>query len=423
MRVRARRRQQRREQARALRRLRGSPTFRALWSGAMALAGPAGAALADSPADRWSVEYNHSFYKEDDLDIAKGLVGGETGRYEIEMQQFSVRAPFSDRWDLALDIVIEEMSGASPMYVVPDAAGQPVQVMSGASIEDERRDFLVTSNRYFDNGRLGFSGGHSSEKDYSAINAGIDGETHFNEGNTTLSAGLGMSFDTIEPTDAALFTTRPDEEDKQTYSVLVGLSQILNRATLLQTSLTYQYGTGYLSDPYKQVFVLGGIFLPDERPDVRHQFAWLSRFRGHVRELAGTLHADYTFSWDDWGINANTFEIAWYQKLGENLLIVPSARYYAQSQSSFYVPYFATPPPVGSTYSSDYRLSSYGSLELGIKAEYTASGRWTLDHDIILTLTWDRYFSSEDLSLQDHAQEAPGLVSYSVFTVGIGLRW
>ena len=125
MRSRGQRRRRRRERARALRRLHRNPAFRALWSGAIALAGPAGTALADSPTDRWSVEYNRSSYREDDLDTGKGLVGGQTARYEVEMQQFSVMAPFSDRWDLAVDIVIEEMSGASPMYVVPDAAGRP----------------------------------------------------------------------------------------------------------------------------------------------------------------------------------------------------------------------------------------------------------------------------------------------------------
>ncbi len=387
----------------------------------MALSGPAASAWADSPINGVEADYHYSTYSEDDLDTSKGLAGGETSRYEIQMHQFSLRAPVGERWDVGIDMVHETMSGASPQYVVPDAAGKPIQVMSGASIDDQRNDLLVKWNRYFDNGRLGLSSGYSSENDYRAINLGVDGETHFNEGNTTLSVGLGTSVDAIEPTDANLFATRPDDETKQSYSVLLGLSQILNRATLLQTSVTYKHSRGYLSDPYKSMFVVGGTFLPDERPDVRNQLSWLSRFRGHVRELQGTLHADYQFHIDDWGISSHTFELAWYQKMGR-LTLVPSTRYYTQTAAKFYVPYFNVLPAI-SDYSNDFRLSAYGSLTLGFKAEYALRLKWTGGHDLILALAFDRYFSSEDLAWVNDPQEAPGLVSYSIVTLGIALHW
>ncbi|MEE9279519.1 MAG: hypothetical protein V3V67_05045, partial [Myxococcota bacterium] len=143
MRPGTRNRRQRRAAARRLGRKRKSPALRALWSSAMALSAPAASVWADEPIDRYSAEYHYSTYSEDDLEASKGLAGGETSRYEIEMHQFSLRAPWRGRWDLAVDVVHETMSGASPQYVVPDAAGAPVQVMSGASISDERNDLLV----------------------------------------------------------------------------------------------------------------------------------------------------------------------------------------------------------------------------------------------------------------------------------------
>lgn len=387
----------------------------------MALAAPSVSAWADEPANRYSADYHYSSYTEDDLERAKGLAGGEISRYQIDMHQFSLRVPSRGRWDVAIDVVHETMSGASPQFSVPDAAGEPVQVMSGATISEERNDLLMQWNRYLDNGRLGFSGGLSTEKDYRAINLGLDGETHFNEGNTTLSAGVGMSYDTIEPTDAALFSTRPTNENKQSYSMMMGLSQLLNRGTLLQTSLTYKHSAGYLSDPYKQVFVVGGTFLPDSRPVARNQLSWLSRFRGHVAEIGGTIHADYQFHFDDWGISSHTFELAWYQKV-KRVTIVPAIRYYSQTQANFYEPFFNTLPNL-TTYSSDFRLAAYGSLTLGLKAEYVLPTRWTKGHDLVLLIAFDRYISSEDLALEKDVQEAPGLVSYSVLSVGLGLRW
>ena len=38
--------------------------------------------------------------------------------------------------------------------------------MSGATVKDERQDFLGTGSYYLDNGRLSLSGGLSTENDY-----------------------------------------------------------------------------------------------------------------------------------------------------------------------------------------------------------------------------------------------------------------
>jgi hypothetical protein len=401
-----------------------SPALRALTGSALALSGVAGGASADTPIERITTDYNFSQYREDDLDRSKGLPLGETSRYEVDMHQFILRAPvpWTDRVDFGLELVHETMSGASPWYIVPDAAGAPIQVMSGATIEDERNDLLFNMNYYYENARLGFGGGFSDENDYSAMNFSIDGETHFNEKNTTLSGGLGVSFDEIEPTDSQLFTTRPESEEKKSYSVFVGLAQLLSRRSLVQSSLSYRFSDGYLSDPYKQMFVVGGIFRPDSRPDTRHQFAWLTRFRRHVEELDGTFHLDYQFHIDTWDVNAHSIEIAWHQTVWDALRIVPSARWYSQSEADFYVPYFTVDPGPGE-YSADYRLSAYGALRVGVKAEYTFRTPWTGDIDWRGSVAWERYISSSDFSHADASVEAPGLVDYDVLTFGFSVRY
>jgi hypothetical protein len=401
-----------------------SPALRALTSSALALTGVAGKAAADSPIERIFTDYNFSQYREDELDRSKGLPLGETQRYEVDMHQFILRAPvpWTERVDFGIELVHEKMSGASPWYIVPDAAGTPIQVMSGATIEDERNDVLVNLNYYYPNARLGFATGFSDENDYSALNFSIDGETHFNEKNTTLSAGLGVSIDEIEPVDAELFTTRPESEDKKSYSLFIGLAQLLSRRSLFDTSLTYKFSDGYLGDPYKQMFVVGGIFLPDSRPDSRHQFAWLTRFRRHVEELDGTLHLDYQFGIDTWDIVSHAVELAWYQNVWRGLRIVPSARWYSQSEADFYMPYFSVDPGPGE-YSADYRVSAYGAVRFGIKLEYNFRTRWTGDIDWHPTLAWERYVSSSDFSHADASVESPGLVDYDVVSFGFSVRY
>ena len=145
---------------------RSNSALRALTSGALALGGMAGNALADAPVNRYEAEYNFSYYIEDDIANEKAVAGSEQGRYEIEWHQLNFTVPVGERWDVGIELVNESMSGASPWFVVPDAAGDPIQTMTGASIEDNRTDLNVTANRYQDNGRVGYSAGFSTEDDY-----------------------------------------------------------------------------------------------------------------------------------------------------------------------------------------------------------------------------------------------------------------
>ena len=94
--------------------------------------------------------------------------------------------------DFGIDLVHETMSGATPWFVEPDANGEPVVVMTGASVEDQRTDFNGHGTYYFDTARMNLQSGYSTEDDYSAINVGFGTEHDFDEKNTTLSWGLGL---------------------------------------------------------------------------------------------------------------------------------------------------------------------------------------------------------------------------------------
>ena len=405
--------------SRATRRGKESAALQALAASALALSGAARVASADAPIDEVYTSYSFSNYNEDELAASKGLPNADRKRYEVSTQQALLAAPLTDRIDFSLEVTHETMSGASPWYTVPDAAGAPIQIMSGATIADARNDFLVKTNYYYDNARLGLASGYSSENDYSAINLGFDGETHFNEKNTTLSGGIGMSYDEIDPTDAKLYPTRPTHETKQTYSLNVALAQILNRRSVVQSSLSYAFGNGYLSDPYKQVFAIGGVFFSDTRPDARHAFSWLTRYNRHIEEFEATMHLSYQYYWDTWGVSSHTIEVAWYQSYGDNLLITPTVRYYTQHEADIYVNYLPIASTGGGEHSSDYRLSSYGALGLGLKAEYIFRTPWLTDIEWKAKLSYERYLSSADLAFDGPSVEAPGLVSFGVFSIGI----
>ncbi len=386
----------------------------------MALPGIAGSAsAAEVGAQEFRASYGFSYYLEDELDDDV-LATGSGDRYEIEMHQFRLEAPLTGRLGAALDVTYETMSGATPWYVAPDANGDPVQVMTGATIQEERTDTLLTTNYQLSDGTVSSTTGFSTENDYLSFNAGLAGDLNFNEKNTTVSLGSGFSLDFLEPTDGGSnqFPTRPEKEDKQSFTISAGVAQVLGEKTAIQTSGTYQLSRGFLSDPYKQVLVAGAP-LGDTRPDLRHQFSWLTRLRHHFDAIGATVHADYQLYADDWGILSHTAELAWYQSLFEVLQLVPSFRYYSQSQADFYAPWFVNAPSDG-LYSSDYRLSPYGAISWKLKAQVEFR-TWRLGW--IASAGWERYLSSGDFALGKVSVEAPGLVNWNLYSVSLTGRF
>lgn len=393
----------------------GGSVLGALASGALALPGLAGSAAATGRLEEAAADYSFSFYSEDGIADSKLAPGSTSERYEIQIHQFHAAAPLAQRMDLAFDLAYETMSGASPWFVRPDATGRPVQVMSGATIEDARTDASLKGGYYFDDSRVYASTGVSMEKDYLSFNGGLEGHLDLFDEMTTVSAGVGASFDQVKPSDSEIFILRPEEEQKNSTSLFAGVSQILDRNSTAQSTLTYRYASGYLSDPYKEVYVAGNL-QADTRPGARHQVTWLSRFRHHVPRIGGTLHADYRFYADSWSMTSHTAALAWYQTLWETLQIVPTLRYYSQSQADFYAVFFNAPRSDG-YYSSDYRLSPYGALSWGVEAEWRLR-EWKRS-SWLATLSWQQYVSDGGLALGHVSVENPGLVSFHLFSVGL----
>ena len=421
---------------------RPSKTLTALTTSALALPGIAGSARADAPIERATAASSFSYYKEDNLSPNRffddGL--GSRNRYEVFQGQLRFDLPMTERTDLGLDILYEDMSGASPWYVRAETGtGKPLQVMSGATIQDHRLDVLADVDFYMDNGKDTVSAGFSTEKDYASLNLGIAAQRNFNEKNTTLSSAIGFSYDWINPTDADMFDTRPDNKEKWSVDLFLGIAQILSRASTMQVTFNYKHSDGYLSDPYKAILGIGpgDVLLSDERPDKKDQLSILLRYRHHFESIAGSVHADGRFYVDNYGVNSLTAELAWYQNFFDWLTITPGVRWYSQSKADFYDP--VLPAGVAPKHrSSDYRLSPYGALSVNIKAEveildafdYNAPA-WlqrigvSEGMDLIASLSYERYYSDGNFGITSvsESDEAPALVRFHVFSVGLSGRF
>lgn len=383
--------------------------LQALTTAALALPG---VAVAET-----QVEYLFAQYREADLPAAKGGgVGSE--RYEIDSHRFRLSSPLGDTVG-NLNLTYESLSGASPWFITPGADGKPVQVMSGASIREERVDIEPSLTFTVDKIQVQTSIGYSTEEDYEAFNGGVEVEYTPTAAAYSYTGGIGYSYDRITPTDArtAPYENRIDKADKDTLTAYGGISFIIDAQTVAQLSLGYSLNDGYLADPYKLAWVDSlANTVNDWRPGRRQAWTLSGRLRHYVSKLGAALHVDYRLYDDDWQITAHTLEVAWHQVFAETWRLTPSIRWYSQSQAYFYEPYYGTLRADGYA-SSDYRLSPYGAISLRLDL------RKVLDRNWELGLGVERYEASADYALKNVGTENPGLVEYLAISAKLSYKF
>lgn len=376
----------------------------------LALSGSAlalpGIALADAPPTQSTASYKLSNYQEDALSRAE-VPFGELDRYDIDVHQFQLVTPLGRNMSLHVDANYESLSGASPWFTSRGLDGEPVVNLSGASgISDRRSELSIGSRYYLDNGSIAGNLGYSEENDYRAVYFGLNGERHYNNDLTTVSAGLSYSSDDIFPTDAALFN-RVKSEDKQSASLFVSVSQIINQFSSFQSALSFTEQSGFLSDPYK---------LRDIRPDNKTQIAWSNAYRRFFVPANAALHVNYRYYHDDFGISSHTSDLSWHQNLGSRFQLVPRLRYYTQSAADFFTNVDDFLVPTSEHQSSDYRLSAFGAISGAISVVATM-GSWKA------TLTAERYLANDKYSAYDVSQPSTALVKYNRLSFGVDFRF
>ncbi|NOR79526.1 MAG: DUF3570 domain-containing protein [Methyloprofundus sp.] len=80
----------------------------------------------------------------------------------------------------------------------------------------------------------------------------------------------------------------------------------------------------------------------EQRPDKRNQVSLATKFVQYIDPINAAVHLGYQYSHDDWGINAHTFDMQWVQPIGWGWTLTPNFRYYSQSAANFYQPYLTS---------------------------------------------------------------------------------
>jgi hypothetical protein len=368
---------------------------------ALALPGLVQTATAGRVEETYNADFQYGHYSESNQ------------RIEVDIFETAISAPIGKSMTGNVSILRDVISGATPVYNTRDANGVLSQVIpvSGASSASagcgpgnlicEQRDAINGGlTKFFDKGSLNFGGGYSREHDYASKYFNTAASLDLNKKLTTLNFGASVAFDDIEPTPSVwnnqgggLPTDQQSiinqfKAHKTSQQYLLGVSQVIDKDSLVQSNMTFGYHSGFLTDPYKWANFYGnfgfdpnfGLNIGEKRPRERFEWAWLTQYIRHFEQFNhAALHVDYRFSTNDWGINAHTFETSWHQPVGAGWQVIPRFRYYSQDKADFYQPVFDTGVDSLtfangswtannlSAYSSDYRLAGFGTVSGGIK--------------------------------------------------------
>ena len=392
-----------------------------------------------------SVGFSHQTYSE------------EHGRIQVQTETFRIQKTITPWLDVTLREVYDGISGATPIGAPPikqlkmrdPFSGTPVPPssitgytrtldgISGASQSGPvpramaQNKLPVTDSpdqRAATDIAIGLTKGphrlvpefsFSNESDYRSYAFALNYTYEFNDKNTTLSLGWSHAYDRVL---ANQFTFLTQSSFKNTDNFIIGGTQLLSPGTVLGVNATIGYAHGYLNDPYRGVVFDESDLDPDNhvvlagenRPSTRNSQALLLSLTQAIRPLNASVEGTYRFYHDSYGIYANTFGLAWFQKIGNSLVLSPSARYYRQTAANFYGIQFPgdpinDPDRVPRFYSADYRLSEMETFTLGFE------GTLKLHKQLDLHLGYQRYW----MRGLDHETDQSTYPNANIFTAGL----
>jgi hypothetical protein len=331
-------------------------------------------------------------------DTSYQLYQEESDRITVESWYLRGDIDITESTSFRFQYLRDAISGASPSGAQPGGLQPFLQ-----QLEDVRTGIMGALSQQFGDHRVELEISRSKESDYLSYGLALSDKWELNQKNTTLAYGINYLDDDVR-------VYGIDPQDKKSYDFFTGVTQIIDKNTIVTANLTIGFNQGYLNDPYKSIQRtdivqfddgLGGfIEVPvvntyaENRPDSRMREVLQLQGTHFFEDAHGALDATLRLAHDDYGVFSQTLQVEWRQACGEKWEITPFARYYRQNAANFFhntldgVP-ITNPPdyPTGSgpNYSADYRLSSLDALSLGLRVRYQ------LSENVAATAAYERY--------------------------------
>lgn len=324
------------------------------------------------------------------------LFYNEADRVSVIEPVVSARKKLGDDEFLNFRVVFDSLTGSSPNGAIKTSNAQTFTTPSGNStyttaanqtpLDSTFHDSRVSINAEWEmpvnkSTKAIYGANISKEFDYLSVGVSANFSWDFNNRNTTFNAGLALNSDSINPVGgvptgltpmAATKSSTGSDATKQVTDLIFGVTQVINRTTLMQFNFNFGNDSGYMTDPYKVLSVLDGTgnlrasnpYLYEKRPDSRSRqaFYWKT-----VKALGDdVLNLSYRYYWDDWDISSHTVEMKYRFSFGASHYFQPEVRYYVQDKANFYN-YNLVDGSIPTFASADYRLADLKSTTLSFK--------------------------------------------------------
>lgn len=381
-----------------------------------------------------------------EVDSAVLLYSEQDSRVSAVEPAVSLKKTNDDGSVVGVKVVVDTLTGASPngataadtpqTFTTPSGNGSYTtpagEIPLDDTFKDTRGQVSASYDAPLDSGdRFNLGVNVSSEYDFSSL-ALSGGMTHyFNQKNTTLNWGLSMSQDMINPvggvpvgaTDVANRERDGEDDTRTTLEAKVGLTQVLDKRSLVQLNVGMATSSGYHTDPYKLVSQLDpngdpAAYFYENRPDSRMKTYLYGNYRRHL-VWGDTFDASYRFSTDDWGVTSHTLQTKYRWNINDKWSLTPKVRYYQQSAADFYTHHLTTAPSADQELSADSRLADLNGITLGAKAAYKLSK----DSEISLRLEQYEQTADDPANLLGAQASLPQTSDLSATIVQVGYKF
>jgi len=350
-----------------------------------------------------------------DIDTAVLYYGEGDGRVQAFEPGISASREMGDDERLSMRMVVDALTGSTPngahastvvqTFTNPSGNGVYTVVPGELPLNDTFHDTRVALGLDWEKpidrlSKIIWGASLSSEIDYQSLGVSATYLQDMNNRNTTLTAGIALGSDKVKPighvpdplTPMRISGTqnRLGADDTKTITeLMLGITQVISRRTLMQLNFTYGKSDGYLNDYNKVLSVVDstGALLPtgwasagdlpylyEKRPDLRTRNALFFKTVHHLEE--DVINFSYRYFWDDWGITSHTLDMKYRYEMNAGNYLQPHLRYYMQDAADFYKHDLvqgagADVDLAGNVLvnfaSSDYRLAEFDSITLGLK--------------------------------------------------------
>ncbi|MDH3759749.1 MAG: DUF3570 domain-containing protein [Gammaproteobacteria bacterium] len=355
-----------------------------------------GMPVSPAVAEPWDIDLGLMSYAEQNRNTGVELL-------------LNARRRLADEDEVAIGLEIDTLTGATPNGATPSNVVQTFTQSSGDGSYQVEAGELPADDTHMDT-RLAVEAGYtdqhsealaisydghiSMEFDYLSLGFGNSYQWDLNQRNSSLFFGFYGEYNRVHPvgdiplplspmTPAGSLQNRRESSDtRKAAEISLGLTQIIDRRSLIQMRYTRSHFSGYLNDPYKLLSVIDDQNQPSLGATLEYRFENRPGSRdvdtfylAYKREIDSTvLDVSLRYSEDDWDLSGIALDLRYRYPLAGKSYLQPHLRLYRQREADFYRYNLLASEALPEYASADTRLASFDAITVGLKYGFAADG-------------------------------------------------